>query len=142
MPLLQKREDHSAAATYWVCPSHVGLIDEVFHDDLALTFVAAADKREDVADAEETVRVKEPLLVISGKVGGENAICGALSALVFAGGAGLVLGLSNGAGAGGRLCRSLTVRVGVGWGGGVRGIHDERYLDASHEGLVGRSTEA
>ena len=67
--LLQKREDHSGAATYWVCPSHVGLIDEVFHDDLMLTFVTTADKREDVADADETVRIKEPLLVIRGKVG-------------------------------------------------------------------------
>ena len=50
--------------TYWVCASPVGLIDEVFHDDRALTFVAAVDKRENVADAKETVCVKESLLVI------------------------------------------------------------------------------
>ena len=107
MLLLERRENQSAAATYWVCASPVGLIDEVFHDDLALTFVAAVDKRENVADAKETVCVKESLLVICEKVGGEDAICRTLSALVLAGSAGLVLGLSNGPFEGGRLCRSL-----------------------------------
>ena len=99
MPLLQKLEDHSAAASDWVCPSHVGLTDEVLHDDVALTLVAAADKHEDVADAEEAVRVEESLLVLCGKVWREDAICLALSALVSACGAGLGLVLSNGAGA-------------------------------------------
>ena len=107
MLLLERRENQSAAATYWVCPSPAGLIDEVFHDDLALTFVAAMDKCENVADAKEMVYVKESLLVICEKVGGEDAICRTLLALVFVGSAGLVLGLSNGAGEGGRLCRSL-----------------------------------
>ena len=51
-----------------VCRSYVGLTDEVLHDDLALTFVAVADSHEDVADAEETLRVEESLLVINGKV--------------------------------------------------------------------------
>ena len=37
------------------------MTDEVLHDDLALTFVAVADSHEDVADAEETVRVEESL---------------------------------------------------------------------------------
>ena len=79
----------------------------MFHDVLALMFVAAVDKRENVADAKETVCVKESLLVICEKVGGEDAICCTLSAFVFVGSAGLVLGLSNGAGEGGRLCSSL-----------------------------------
>ena len=115
MLLLQKREDQRAAASDWVCPLHVGLTDEVFHDDVALTLVAAADKHEDVADAEEAARV-------------EDATCLTLSPLVFACGAGLGLVLSNGAAAEGRGCRRLTVRIGIGWTGGVRGIHDQRYL--------------
>ena len=40
-------------------------------------------------------------------MGGKDAICRTLSVLVFVGSAGLVLGLSNGPGEGGRLCRSL-----------------------------------
>ena len=107
MLLLERRENQSAATTYWVCASHVGLIDEVFHDDLAQTFVVAVDKRENVADAKETVYIKESLLIICEKVGGEDAICRTLSALIFVCSAGLVLGFSDGPGEGGRLCRSL-----------------------------------
>ena len=57
-----------------VCRSYVGVTDEVFQDDLALTFVAVADSHEDVAEAEETVCVEELLLVIIGKVWREDAI--------------------------------------------------------------------
>lgn len=69
--------------------TRVGLEDDGAHGVVLGRRVEVADDLDDVADAEEAVGVQELALAVVGEVGGEDAVGGALPALVFAGGAGL-----------------------------------------------------
>ena len=77
-PLELERDNFSAAAPHRVCRSHVGMISESRCHQVAVAFVAAAEKLEDFADAEELVRVEEALRLVGREVGREKALWGAL----------------------------------------------------------------
>lgn len=106
----------------------VGLEDDGAHGVVLLGLVEAGDDLDDVADAEEAVGVEELGLAVMGEVGGEDAVGGALAALVLAGGAGLGGGavaarLGRGGSGVGRSRREGLVVVVFEWSfGGVQNV--------------------
>lgn len=81
--------DDAVATADGVGGADVGLENDGAHGLVLVAVVEVFDDLGDVADAEELVGVEELALAVVGEIRGQNAVGGALAALVFASGAGL-----------------------------------------------------